>query len=449
VPWAPLEGFDPTGGSSQARASSRADPLDMESSSSRSYHRRGGGQRLSVPGAESSTWGEWDALLAQLADLPRENGSAELQRAAEFLREALEASGAAVEVEPFTAGPWVLRLAGVLVFAGALLYWRWIRSGRCARALAASLVVPALLLAQLELMLPVFGWIGAERQGHVIGRIAPQGPPEQRLVFAAHYDSKTDVLDHVERAPVDFLAAPLIALMVAGALAGLASRRTPRGAWALSTLASAAAWSVLAYGSLAFVALSAGAFVPARSRGALDDGGSCAVLVRLAQELATSPRLARTEVEILLLSAEEVGVQGSWAYVRERYREGPDLPTFVINLEGIGASTEHGVIPRERFLLRSFEPAPGIVRLLDAVHAERFGSRLLAGPAGGSTDARSFLAHGVPAATLFSFEPGGRVPRHLHSSRDERSRLDPSALDATLGYLHSVAVAADARGFGP
>jgi acetylornithine deacetylase/succinyl-diaminopimelate desuccinylase-like protein len=448
VPSARLEGFEPTGGNSHARASLRADPVDIAGPWRRSYHPRGGGQRQGVQGSEPPVFGEWEWLLARLADVPRENGTAELHRTAEFLREALEATGAAVEVAPFTAGPWVLRLAGILILAGALLYFRWLRAGRCAPALAVALGVPAFLLAQLELMLPVLAWIGAEQQVQLVGRVAPRRPPEQRLVFAAHYDSKTDLLDHVERAPVDFLAAPMIPLMAAGALAGLAAKRGKRGARPLAALASLAAWSAAAYGALAFAALTAGAFVPARSRGALDDGGSCAVLVRMARELARAPRLERTEVELLLLSAEEVGVQGSWAHARERYGAGADLPTFVVNLEGIGASAEHAVIPRERFPLRSFAPDPRIVALLDAVHAERFGVRLLAGPAGGATDARSFLAHGIPAATLFSLEPGRALPRALHSARDDRSRLDPAALDATLAYLLSVAAAADALGFG-
>ncbi len=389
---------------------------------------------------------EWNALLTTLADAPRENGSAGLHRTAEFLREALEASGAAVDVATFTATPWVLRIAGVVILAGALLYWRFMREGRHRAALAVALAVPALLLAQLEWMLPVFGWIGSERQVHLVGRLAPQRAAEQRLVFAAHYDSKTDLLDHVERAPVDLLAAPMVLLMVLGALAARRAGDAAGARRAFAAFGRIAAASAVVYGVLSFVGLSAGALAPRRSHGALDDGGSCAVLVRLVETLAEQAPLERTELEVLFLSAEEVGVQGSWVYARERFGAGADLRTFVVNLEGIGASPEHGVLPRERSTLRSFAPDPRIVALLDAVHRERFGRRLRVGSAGGATDARSFLAHGVPAATLFSLERGRSVPRALHSARDDRSRLDPAALDATLGYLLAVARRADAQG---
>jgi acetylornithine deacetylase/succinyl-diaminopimelate desuccinylase-like protein len=381
----------------------------------------------------------WDPLLSELAEMPRENGTPELQRSAHFLLDALEGAGLEAELVPFTAAPYSLRLAGVLALAAGLLYFRCLRSGRRGAALAVALALPALLLAQLELQVPVFGWIGAQTQHHVRARI-PATDPRQVLVFTAHYDTKTDVLDHVERAPVERLAGPIVALMILGALCAGRSGRAGR---ALSRLGPAAAWLAAGYGVLAFVALSAGALLPWRSPGALDDGASCAVLVRLAERLAAAGPLAHTEVEVLLLSAEEVGVQGSWVHVRERFTPRPALPTRVVNLEGLGASGRHAVLPSERFPFRTFAPDPGLVGLLDRVHRERLGEPLGRLPVGGATDARSFLAHGIPAATLVSLEPGSPVMRGLHSFRDDRARLDEAALDVSLDYLEAVARAVD------
>jgi acetylornithine deacetylase/succinyl-diaminopimelate desuccinylase-like protein len=384
----------------------------------------------------------WDPLLARLAETPRENGTAALHETARFLFEALERTGLEVALFPFTAQPFALRLAGVIALAGGLLYWRLVRRGRARAALAVAIAVPFALVAQLEWYLPVFGWIGAEAQDHVLARRAAHAP-EQRLIFAAHYDTKTDLLDHVERAPVDLLAVPVIPLMLVGAWA---AGRAPRGPRVLGALASVAAWSAAAYGVASFSALSAGAFVPKRSPGALDDGGSCAVLVRLAEELAAKQPAGRTEVEILLLSAEETGVQGSWAYAAQRFASPPELPTVVVNLEGIGASSDFAVLPRERFTMRSFEPGARAVRLLDAAHRRRFGRGVPFTDFGGATDARSFLAHGIPAATLVSNEPGHRFPRGLHSRRDVRSRLDPAALDASVAFLLEVIAVAESNG---
>ena len=386
----------------------------------------------------------WNELLVRLADVPRENGSAALEQTAVFLRDVFERSGIEVELVSFSAHPLALRMAGVIALAGGLLYLRLMRARRFGFALLVALALPALLLAELDFQQTLFGWVGARTQHHVVARL-PAEHAEQRLLFTAHYDTKTDLLDHVERAPVDLLAAPVTLLMIAGALAGWGAGRLQRGAKALRRLGSAAAWSAAVYGVLAFAALSAGVFLPQRSPGALDDGASCAVLVRLAERLAAQPALARTDVEVVLLSAEEVGVQGSWVYAAERFPGPPALPSFVVNLEGIGASTRHGVLPSERFTLRSYPPDAQIVELLDGVHRARFGTPLERAPVGGATDARSFLARGVPAATLFSREPGSRFPRGLHSARDDRSRIDEAALDASLDYLLAAVRAFEAR----
>jgi acetylornithine deacetylase/succinyl-diaminopimelate desuccinylase-like protein len=385
---------------------------------------------------------DWDLLLAKLAETPRENGTAALHETARFLFETLSRTGLDVERVAFTAQPWALRLAGVIALAGALLYWRLMRAGRARAALAVAVAFPLLLLAQLEWQIPVFGWIGAEAQDHVLVRRAARSP-EQRLILAAHYDTKTDALDHVERSPVDLLALPVIPLMWIGALAALRAARAPSRA--LARLGSLAAWSAAGYGLATFVALSAGAFLPARSPGALDDGGSCAVLVRVAEELAARPPPDRTDVEVLLLSAEEVGVQGSWSYAAERFAGPPDLPTFVVNLEGIGASARLEVLARERFTLRSFEPDARVVELLGARYQLLFGRPLERTAFGGATDARSFLAHGIPAATLVSREPGGGLARGLHSAQDSRARLDPAALESTVAFLLDLVSSADAR----
>ena len=65
---------------------------------------------------------------------------------------------------------------------------------------------------------------------------------------------------------------------------------------------------------------------------------------------------------------------------------------------------------------------------------------------GGATDARSFLAQGVPALTLISGAPGQIFIRGLHSAADRRSRLDEASLDQTLRFLLEVVEEVDAAG---
>jgi acetylornithine deacetylase/succinyl-diaminopimelate desuccinylase-like protein len=384
----------------------------------------------------------WDELLKHLAEVPRENGTAALDQTASFLLEFLQRSGVAAERVAFAAEPYGLRLAGVVALTGGLLYARLMWGGRHGWALVVALALPALMLAQLELHIPLVSWIGAREQHHVVARF-PVENAQQRLLFTAHYDTKTDALDHVQRAPVERAALPVAFLMILGAGAALwggsstpLRRRLARGMATLGGL----------LGVALFVTLSAGAFVPRRSPGALDDGGACAVLARLALEIAGRPALERTQVEIALLSAEEVGRQGSLQFVALEYPEPPTLPTFVVNLEGIGSSRAHAVLGHERSTLSDYPPDPRIVELLDEQHRERFGTPLVVTPFGGATDAHSFLAAGIPAATLVSAEPGVQFTRGLHSWRDSRDRIDEDALDGTLDYLLGFVLAADAHG---
>jgi acetylornithine deacetylase/succinyl-diaminopimelate desuccinylase-like protein len=384
----------------------------------------------------------WSELLPRLTERPRENGTAAIQETAAWLAETLQGLGLDVTTVAYTAHPYRLRLAGIVALLGGALYAWCLRRRRPLAALGVAVVLPAVLLLELDRYVPLVSWIGATPQHHVVARL-PAQQPTQRLVFAAHYDTKTDLLDHVERAPIELLGLPLTALMIAAA-AWAARGRHRRGP--LPRLARVASWAAVLYGVGLFASLSAGMLVPSRSPGALDDGASCALLVRLADRLRAAGPLPRTEVEIALLSGEEIGVHGSWELARQRFAAPPDLPTAVVNLEGLGATPDLAVFGSERFSLRSFPPDPRLVAILDAAHRQLRRKPLHVTWYGAATDARSFLAHGVPAATLTSDLPGHGIARGMHSAADAPDRLDPAALDASLAYLEAVARLADQRG---
>ena len=141
-----------------------------------------------MPPTEPTTNVGWDRLLDRLAEVPRENATAELHETATFLADALSAAGASVEQVAFTAQPYGLRLTGVLLLAAGLLYFRLMRARRFRAALLVAVGAPALAFLQLDLVVPVVGWIGEETQHHVVGRLAAEAP-EQTLIFTAHYDT--------------------------------------------------------------------------------------------------------------------------------------------------------------------------------------------------------------------------------------------------------------------
>lgn len=378
----------------------------------------------------------WNELLDALASAPRENGTEAIQRSAEFLQQAMQRAGVPVELVPFTAQPYRLRLLGVVALLAGAGYFLALRARRPWRALAIAVAAPVVMLVELDYYVPLVGWIGARPQHHIVATL-PARAPAQRLLFAAHYDTKTDLFDHLERAPIDFLGVPLALLMVAGAVAACAGR-VPR-------LAAIAERGALAYGVATFATLTAGAFVPSRSPGALDNGGACAVLVRLAERLHAELPRERTVVELVWPAAEEVGVQGSWEYARTRFAAPPPGPTLAVNLEFIGAASDLAVFGRERFALRSYPVHPSLLKILNKTYRAARGKPLHVTWYGASTDARSFLAHGIPTLTLLSDLPAHAIPRDLHSAGDQRGRIHEAALDATVDYLLAIVRTIDAQ----
>lgn len=389
--------------------------------------------------------GGWDELLRHLAGGPRENGSEALRQAAEFLVRTLREAGVQADLYSYMAHPYRLRLIGVTMLAGCLAFAWLLRRGRATAALLVLLAITAVTLLETDFYQPILGWIGAQEQSHVVAEL-PALQPTQHVFLTAHYDTKTDALDHVERAPIQFLALPIVLFLVGVTVASLLYSARGRSSRGIERLMRAAVWVAVAFGIGSFLAFSAGALIPSRSHGALDNGAACAVLVRLAERLHDAPRLQRTDVSIVLFSAEEVGVEGSWVYAQERFAVPPARSTWVINLENIGAAPDLAVFGSETYSLRAYRPSPGLVALLDSVHREKRGKPLYVTPYPAGTDARSFLARGVDAATLMSDLPGHPLPRHLHSRQDDRRRIDESSLDATVDYLLAVVRKVDQPG---
>ena len=393
---------------------------------------------------ESCPMNEWNELLNHLAEFPRENGTAALHQAASYLVEAFRAAGIETQHVSFTAHPLEARLLGLYVFLSCVVYSCLLRKRRFLVAGVLSLLIPVPAILDVEFGLPLFGGLRGEHQENIVARI-PARSPQQRLIFTAHYDTKTDLFDHVVRAPITAVGFPLCGLMIAAAFTGLATRKMSRPSKALERLANLAGVAAALYGFAFLLAFSAGAMLRARSPGALDDGAACAILVRAARELAQAPPLEQTDLEIILFSAEELGAEGSAQYVKSRFPQRDALPTYVVNLDPVGASSHLAVLGKEKRLLRAYLPDPRIVAGLARVYSQTTGSSLDLTSHAGFTDGISFAVHGIPTATLISEVPPFDIPRGMHSGKDNLSRIDLSSLDLTKKLIIHFAQEADAN----
>jgi hypothetical protein len=389
----------------------------------------------------------WNELLSHLAEVPRENGTPAVHQAASYLVDAFRATGIEAQRLPYTAHPYETRFLGLFVLAVCVLYFFLAQRKRFLTAGLLSLLIPVVVVLDVEFGLPLFGGLRAERQENIMARIPTRSSSaKQRLIFTAHYDTKTDLFDHVVRAPIQVVGFPLCGLMIVAAFTGLAARIMPSITKSTERLAKLVGMAALLYGPAFVLAFSAGAVLPVRSPGALDDGAACAVLIRAAAELGQAPPLEQTDVEIILFSGEELGAEGSARYVKARFSERDMLPSYVINLDPIGASSRLAVTGDDRRLFRSYRPDPRIVAGLGSVFRQITGSPLSLTSRGGTTDAVSFEARGIPAATLISEVPPFIIPRGMHTAMDKRSRIDLSSLDLTKELIVRFAREADANG---
>jgi Zn-dependent M28 family amino/carboxypeptidase len=186
----------------------------------------------------------------------------------------------------------------------------------------------------------------------------------------------------------------------------------------------------------------AGPSLRAPSPGAIDNGGSVVALLQLAERVGARPDGAATTVELVFTAAEEERALGSRAHASTLPR---DAALAVVNLESIGADGPLGVATRDGFALRRYETPLAFVHWLGAV-AQRESGRPLAPaplPFGTLTDARSYLAQGIPALTL---RPtfGGAFPSDLHSDHDQTERLANPAIERAVDLLDALVRSADA-----
>ncbi len=180
----------------------------------------------------------------------------------------------------------------------------------------------------------------------------------------------------------------------------------------------------------------AGPILAKPSPGALDNGGSVAVLLRLAEDMAARPADARTTIKLVLFAGGEEGGLGSWHFAGELEAT---AQVSVINLDNVGASDQLAYGFQEGFFFSQYPASDVLVDLIDSTERRLGGHPLLAisYPIGSMTDARSFLAHGIPALTLGSTEKG-QWPRHLHSARDSRDRVSIPELEHARQLLKAI-----------
>lgn len=369
-----------------------------------------------------------------LLSKPRPNGSLALRETRQALTGWLEAHSVPYRLHEFRCFPYFMPCIGLwLIFSRSLLALAvWLRWGWPALVIA-LLALPGGLVDVIS-GFPLVTWPGAQKAHNLLLEFGPSNA-SQELVLSAHYDTKTELLDHRQRMFfVRALPAGILLTLLLGLLGPLDAWLQAAGSpWASVSYAVAVAGGLallfLAFGLGGNMAL--GPLVRPQSQGAIDNGAACAILLKLAEQIQHSQiPLQNTRLTVALFTAEEANMQGSLAYVKSRAWR---LPVTALNLEVLAQDGEYVYWEQDGTSLKLWPTAPAANQtLIDAVQAITGQAPRPVGPV--NSDGGSFLRAGLPAAILGTYD-SKLVDRGFHSSADNLARLAPERLKEGLKIL--------------
>jgi len=342
--------------------------------------------------------------LMSILSVPRPNGSAALRQTCRALQDWLSGHGVPYRIHTFRLYPLFFECIGVWIILSRVLLAIaiWLRWGWPALVIALVGLLGGTL--DVALNLPLISWPGAQRGENIIVELEPPAEASQEIVLSAHYDSKTELLDHFQRM---FFVLRLRFGIVLTALLGLL------GLAEGFLRAQAAAYANIIFGlgvvltlPMLFLAFGLGLNLSTGrllrpSQGAVDNGAACAILLGLADHISNlqSP-LSNTKLTIALFAGEEVQMQGSRAYIRGR--DWP-LPAIALNLEAMGQDGGYVYWEQDG---NAFGLTPTSAQVSAAIaNAVRQVTGQPAQPAGPvNSDGFSFVSAGIPTGVLGTFD---------------------------------------------
>ena len=380
--------------------------------------------------------------LMRLLSIPRPAGS----RAAEAVRDGLlawcERHNIPYRLHRFRLYPYFfvaiglwLVLSRLLLAAAVWLRWGWAVLGIALVGLVGGLV-------DFMFDIPLVSWIGAKQSQNILIEIEPAQAhrARQEVVISAHYDSKTELLDHrqrmifVKNMNLGILLTALLGILgpVERLLDGSAANFVYGASIALSVPVLFLTWGM-------GLNLALGRLRKNPSQGAVDNGAACAILLGLAHDLQQSgTALKNTRLVLALFDGEEVSMQGSRAYTRGR--DWP-LPVIALNLEVMAQNGEYIYWEQDGASMQLASTSSEVNQRICAAVAEVTGKP--AQPAGPiNSDGFSFLRLGIPTAILGTYDKTMQ-DRGFHQPSDNLGRVVIDKLPEGVEILKKFVLAYD------
>lgn len=376
---------------------------------------------------------DFHELMAVLS-VPRPNGSAAERETESALRNWLTNHRIQHRVQEFLLYPYFFECIGLwLILSRSLLAIAiWARWGWVTLPIALLGLLGGTL--DVALNLPLVTWPGSRRRENIIIEFEPT-KPKQEIILCAHYDSKTELLDHHQRMFFFKRLKLGIGLTALLGLWGLLQQWLVNSSWG-----DLIYWiGVLLTIPMLLLALGFGLHLSLGrllkpSQGAVDNGAACAILLGLAERLATGQiPLTDKRITLVLFTGEEVNMQGSRAYVHSRTWP---LPAAALNME-IMAQDGDFIYWQEDGNV--FHLSPTNERLNQAVVAAvKQVTGCDAQPAGPvNSDGGSFLRAGIPSTTMGTLDTRlGETG--LHRPTDNLARVIFDRLPQSVQILETL-----------
>jgi hypothetical protein len=379
------------------------------------------------------------AVLERIA-VPRPNHSEALDRTASYLKDMLTTWGIPFAVQEFTLRPYFMLFVGITILILALGFAFAIYKKRPVAALILALSIPVVLVLEYEFFVPVTSWLAQKKAENIIMHF-PSSSAVRELIFCAHYDSKTDFWDHIQRArlyqfiPVAIVMSILLALWTFFVRRKVAlSKKIPRIITLSFTVIFVFYIGLLALGFGGFV------FVPERNQsyGAVDNGAAVVSLLALARDIHDKKiDIGSSSVTILLTAGEEVNLQGAHQYVREFInidRRKEKIPRYCVNLELAGQKGNLFYARKVGIFLKFYPASPELVSRIESSWQSVTG-RTVDTEKAITDDSQRFMAAGIPSITIGYNGVPGMGMGGFHSEKDNMGRVNPENLALMVKVL--------------
>ena len=375
--------------------------------------------------------------MMEAFSVPRPGHRETLEQTAVYIKELLTAWDIPFTVQEFMLRPFMQFSIGLTLLILAVVLFILVWRKKPTAALLVSLIFFPLLLLEFEMFIPLVSRIVTKpAENFIITFTTPDAVRE--LIFAAHYDSKTDFFDHIQRAkiykwiPYAFLLGVVLSVWL------FFVKKSKKAV--VTAVSLTVAGLLVVYWGLVFVGFGGFVFMsPERdSLGTIDDGSAVVTLLALAKNINDGEvDIGNSNVTIILTCGEETTLQGADFYVKERWGKtaDPELPTSLVNLELIGQNGNMIYWPSVGVFLKFYDADPELAERVSLAWEEVSGVPMGVEPDSITDDSHRFATAGIPVITIGHEGKPGLGMGGFHSTADNPERLNYENLEMAIETL--------------